>query len=100
MDDGLFDNPPLPQMLDHDPFKESGCDLAVPYAVRVHDDDGPAAAHAEARRFTALDAAGAEQQSFTLEECWQQRVQRATATIGRAKAARTHQQVSRIRLHG
>ena len=99
MYDRLVDDPSLPQMLLDDPFKKGRSHLAVPYPFRVHDDDRPAAAHAEARRFAALDAGGAEEQSFTLEQRRQQRVQRATTAVGGAEAARAHQQVSRIGLH-
>lgn len=67
MDNGFVDDPSPAEMLDNDPLEERRADGAIPYTLRIDHHDRPAPAHAEAWRFAALDARGAEQQSFTLE---------------------------------
>ena len=68
MNHGLVDDSPVTEMLHHDSFKETGSHLTIPDPLRIHDHNRPAAANAEAWRLAALDAAGAEEQSFTLEQ--------------------------------
>ena len=99
MNHGFVNDSATLEMLHDNALQQQGGDVAVPHAFRVHDDDRPAAAHAEAGRLAALDAGGAEQQSFALEERRQQCVESATAPIGGAEAARAYQHVSRIGLH-
>ena len=67
MNHGLLDDLPPAEMLHHDPLQQRRTDRSVPHALRINDDNGPAPAHAEAWRFAALDARGAEEPSFTLE---------------------------------
>ena len=99
MDDRLVDDSPVPEVLDDNSLQHLRRHVAVPDSFRIHDDNRPAAADAEAWRLAALDAAGAEEQSFTLEEHGKERVECATCAIGRAESARADQHVSRVRLH-
>jgi hypothetical protein len=86
-------------MLDHDPLEERRAHLAVPHTFRINDDNGAPTTHTKAWRFAALDPRGAEEESLALEQTGEQRVQLATAPIGRAEATGTHQDVSRVRFH-
>lgn len=99
MNHRLIDDSPVPKVLDDNSLQHLRSDVAVPHPFRVHDDNRPAAADAEAWRLAALDAARAEKQSFPLEEHGKERVESATRAIGRAEAARADQHVSRVRLH-
>ena len=67
MNYGFLDDPALAEMLDDDPLEQRRADVAVPHTFGINNDNGPAPAHAKAWRFAALDARGAEEQSFTLE---------------------------------
>ncbi len=63
----LLHHPTVAEMLDDDALEECRSHAGVPDALRVHDDNGSADAHAEARRLATLDATRPEQQSFALE---------------------------------
>ena len=67
MNHSLLDNPPPAEMLDDDPLQQRRTHRPVPNSLGIHHDDRSAPAHAKAWRLAALDARGAEEQSFTLE---------------------------------
>ncbi len=96
---GLLNWLPILEVLDDDSLEQRGCDLRIPNAIRIHDDDRPIAAHSEARRLSALHTSRAEEQILSLQEIGEQRVELASATVGRAEIARAHQHVTRILLH-
>jgi hypothetical protein len=100
MDYSFVDDPPIAQVLYDDALQQRRSDSTVPHPLRIHDHNRPTAADAEAGSFAALDTVGAKEQSFPLEQQREQRVQRATAAVGRAKTTCAHQHVSRIGLHG
>lgn len=99
MKNGLLNRLPTLEVLDDDSLEQRGCDLRIPNAIRIHDDDRPIAAHSEARRLSALHSARAEEQVLSLQELGEQRVELASATVGRTEIARTHEYVTRILLH-
>ena len=99
MDDRFVDDFPVPEVLDDNALQHLRRHVAVPHPFRIHDDNRPAAADAEAWGLAALHAAGAEKQPFALEEHGKERVERTTCAIGRAEATRADQYVSRVRLH-
>ena len=82
MKHSLFDRPAALEMLDHDSLQQFRGDGLVPHAFWIHDDDRAFGADAEAWRFAALHARGAEEQSFPLEQTGQLRIKRSTPTIG------------------
>ena len=82
MEDGVFDDTPVPQVLDDDSLEKLRRDARVPDALRVHDYDRAARTDPEARRFAALHARWAKEQIFPLEEPGEQTVKRAAATVG------------------
>lgn len=59
---------PALQVLNDNSLEQLGSHSAIPYPVRVHDDDWTVGAYSEAGRFAALHAAGAKQQIFALEK--------------------------------
>jgi hypothetical protein len=82
MNYGFIDDMSLPEVLHDDALQQLRSHASVPHALRVHDDDRPAAAHAEAWRLAALDAVGSEEQSFTLEQHGKERIERTTRALG------------------
>jgi hypothetical protein len=56
----LIDDLAVPEVFDDNALQKGGCDVAVPDAFGVDDDDRSACAHAEARCFTAFDSPRAE----------------------------------------
>ena len=96
---GLFDDPPVAQMLDDYPLQQRRCNPAVPDAIRIHHDDRPAAADAKAWRLTPLHPGRPEQQSFPLKQRRQQRVELSPAMVGRTKPADTDKHVSGVGIH-
>jgi hypothetical protein len=59
--------PPLLEVLDDDPFEHLRSHPAIPYPFRIYDDDRTLRAYAEARRFTALYAGGAEKKILSVK---------------------------------
>jgi hypothetical protein len=82
MNYGFIDDMSIAQVLHHDALQQLRSHTSVPHALRIHDDNRPAAAHAEAWCLAALDAMGSEEQSFTLEEHGQERIERTTRALG------------------
>jgi len=64
--DGLFDDTPIPEMLDDNALEQRRGHSGVPDAVGIHDDDRPTAAHAETRRLASFHAPRTKQQAFAL----------------------------------
>jgi hypothetical protein len=64
----LLDDASIAEVLHNDSFQETGIHVPIPDSLRVHDDNRPTAADTEAGRFASFDAAGAEEESFALEE--------------------------------
>src|SRR5437868_3207925 len=91
--------PSLLEMLDDNAFQQFRRHPRIPNALGIHDYDWSITADAEAWRLAALHTLRAKQQIFALQELRQQRVDVATATIGRAEFAGTDQHVTRVRLH-
>src|SRR5687768_13871948 len=100
MNHGFVDDSTVTEVLDDDALQQLRSHVSVPHAFRVHDGNRPATADAEAWRLAPLDAVRPEEQSFSLEQDGQERVEHTTRPIGRAEASRTHEHVSRVRLHG
>ena len=96
---GLLDDSAVHEMLDDDSLEQRRCDAGIPDSIRVHDDDRPAAADAEARRLAALHAVGSEEKAMALEESWQQPIELTAPAIRRAEAADTYENVSGVRIH-
>src|ERR1700694_4403216 len=95
----LFDRLPMLEVLDHDSLQQRGSNLGVPGSFWIDDNNRPVAADAEAGRFTALDALRAEEQILALQKAGEQRIDLAPTAVRRAKAARTHEHVTRVGLH-
>src|SRR5438045_9276043 len=91
--------PSLLEMLDDDAFQQFRRHPRIPDALGIHDYDWSITADAEAWRLAAFRTLRSKQQIFPLQELRQQRVDMATATIGRAEFAGTDQHVTRERLH-
>jgi hypothetical protein len=87
------------EVLYDDSLQQRRCDLRIPNAIRIHDDDRPIAADSEARSLSALHTPRAEEQILPLQELREERIELAAATVGRAEIARAHQHVTRILLH-
>ena len=60
------------EVLNDDSLEQRGCNLRIPDAFRIHDDDRPVAAHAETRSLAAFHAPWAEEQIFPLQEVGEQ----------------------------
>ena len=81
-------------MLDDDPLEECRRYRGVPHAFRIHDDDRPTGAYAEARRLATLHSLGTEEKALALQKRRQQLIQLAPPVIRRAVAADAHQHVA------
>lgn len=68
MENSLIDYTPVTQMFNHDPLEKSGCDIAVPDALRVDNDDGTTRAHTQAWSLAALHPVWPEKKSFSLQK--------------------------------
>jgi hypothetical protein len=90
---------PVLEVLDHYSLQQLGRDLGIPNPLRVHDDDRPVAAHAEAGRLTTLHALRSKEQIFPLQQLREQGIDLASATIGRAEVAGAHEHMSGVPLH-
>ena len=99
MKDRLINRFSVFEVLDDDSLEQRGCNLGVPDALRIHHDDRSVAAHAKARGLTALSTPRAKEQILALEQVGQQRVELASAAVGRAEIARAHEHVMRVPLH-
>jgi len=85
-------------MFDDDALEQRRSHATVPNTVGIYDDNRAAGTDAEAGCFAALYPIRPEEQSLTLEQCRQLRIELAPTTIRRAKPADTHEYVSRVRL--
>ena len=99
MKDRLLHDAPIAQVLDDDALEQRRGHAGVPDALRVHDDDRTAGAHAETGRLATLHATRTEEQPFALEQARERRVERAALAVRRAEAADADEHVARIRLH-
>ena len=82
----LLHHSAVAQVFDDESVQQCRCDVGVPDAFGIHHDDRPSGADAQARRLTTLDSTGPEEQVFSLEELREQAVERAAATLRRAKS--------------
>ena len=82
MKNGVFDDAAVAEMFDHNALQKLRRDARVPDAFRVHDDDRPTDADAEARRLAALHSSRPEEKVFTLEELREETIQRSAPTVG------------------
>jgi hypothetical protein len=98
--DCFVDGPTTDQVLYDDALEESRRHAAIPNAIGIYHDDRAAAAHTEARRFTALHSLWTEEQTVPLQQRGKQLVQLAAALIGRTKPTDAHEHMSTVRLHG
>ena len=72
VEDSLINRVSMLEMLYHDALQQVRGHAGIPDAIRIHDDDGPCRADAEAWRFAALDALGAEEKILALEQLREQ----------------------------
>src|SRR5213595_3364351 len=86
-------------MFGDDALEQRGRHSAIPDALRIHNHDRPAGADAEAGRLTALDAAGAKQETLALQQFGEHRIELAPTAIRGAIAAGAHDDVAAIRFH-
>ena len=68
----LSNRPSTLEVLDDDSLEQGRCDVRIPGAFRIHDDDRPIAAHAKTWSLTALHAVRAEEQILSLQELGEQ----------------------------
>ena len=68
METGLLDYLSQLQMLDHNSLEQLWCDVRVPDAFGVDNDNWPAAADAQAGSLTAFYSLGTKQKVLTLEK--------------------------------
>jgi hypothetical protein len=87
------------EVFNNDSLQERRCNLGIPDAFRVYDDDRSVAAHAEAWCLASLHPSRAEEQIFSLQELREQRIQLAAAAVGRAEISGAHKHMPRIRIH-
>jgi hypothetical protein len=87
------------QVLDDDSLEQLRSHCAIPDSFRIHDDDWSSLAHAQAWSLAPLHASRSEQQSLSLEQRGEQRVERATSTLRRAVTSRADDDVPRVRFH-
>ena len=84
----------IAKMLHHYPLEQLRSHAPVPYTFRIDHHDGTSSANAKAWSFAALYSRRTEKQVLSLKEQCEERIQSATATIRRAKAASTHDNVA------
>ena len=85
-------------MLYDDALEELGGYAGIPYTFGIHDNDGASCTYAKTGRLTALDPVRPEKKSLALEQRRKQRIQRPSATIGRAESSRAHEYMMRVLL--
>lgn len=93
---GILDDAPVLQVLDDDALEERGGHVRVPDAFGVHHDDRTTRADAEARGLATLDPRGPEQETLSLQQLRQFRVDRAAFSVRRTKPARAHEHVAGV----
>jgi len=89
----------LLEMLDHDSLEQLRGHPRIPDALRIHDDDRPVAADAEARCLAALHSLRSEEEILALQELREQRIDLPSAAARRAEVAGAYEYVARIRFH-
>jgi hypothetical protein len=99
MKNRLFDRLPMLEVLDDDSLQQRRGDLGIPGSFRVHYNDRPVAADAEAGGLTALYAARAEEEILSLQKPGEQPIELAAPAIRRAEVAGAHEHVTSVRLH-
>jgi hypothetical protein len=99
MENRLFDDAAITQVLDDDSLEKLRRDTGIPDRIRIHDDDGAAGANSEARRFPPFDPRWAEQEALALQQRRQHRVQIPTSPVRGAETARADEDVAGIVLH-
>jgi hypothetical protein len=82
MKNRLFNRLSTLEVFDNDSLEKRRRYLRIPDSFRVHDDDWPVAAHAEARSLASLYALWSEEQVFSLEELGEHRIELAAAPVG------------------
>src|SRR5207237_7972334 len=75
------------EMLDHDSLEQLRGHARIPDALRVHDDDRPVAADAEAGCLAALHSLRSEEESLALQELCETRIELPSAAAARPDVA-------------
>ena len=91
MKDGLLDWISMLEMLYHDALQQLGRHSRIPYAFRIHDDDGTGSTDSETRRLTTLHPPWSEEKIFALQKLGEQRVDLPAPAIRRTEIADAHQ---------
>ena len=99
MEDRFLDDSAVYEMLDDNSLEQRWGDGGIPNPIRVHDDDGPSATDAEARRFPAFDTIGAKEQTVPLKKRREELIELSSAMIRRTESADTDQHVPAVRDH-
>ena len=85
-------------MLDDNSLEKLGRNVRVPHAFTIDDNDRASCTYAKTGRLTSLDPVRPEKKSLALEQRRKQRIQRPSATIGRAESSRAHEYMMRVLL--
>ncbi len=94
MKDGLLDWISMLEMLNHDALQQLGRHSSIPYAFRIHDDDGTGSTDTETRRLSPFHSLWPEEKIFALQKLGEQRVDLSAPAIRRAEIAGAHQYVA------
>ena len=85
-------------MLDDDALQEGGGHTLVPHPARIHDDDRPTRADAEARRLPAFHARRPKEQVLARQQSGELRIQLPPPTVRRTVGPRAHEDMPAVRI--
>ncbi len=100
MEDRVLYYSPVSEVFDDDSLEQFRSDARVPNTLGIDNHYRAALTHAEAWRLASFDTVRSEQQLFSLQQRCEHRIERPSAPVGRAKTARTYDDMPGIRFHG